>query len=297
MLRPWIHALRLRTLPLAISSILTGSALAAFYHGFRWPVFLLALLTAVLLQVLSNLANDLGDHLHGTDDHSRVGPQRAVQSGAISPVAMKRAMWACGLLALVCGLALIIVALGLSATMLVFLLIGLLAIGAAVKYTFGSNPYGYAGFGDISVLLFFGMVGVAGTLFLHTGAFNRAALLPALGIGLLCAAVLNLNNMRDIAGDAANGKRTLAVRMGSSTAKRYHALLIYGGLACLVIFTATHFKGWWQLAFVLGFLPLDRHLRTVQRNTVPRELDPQMKVLALSTLVTALLFSLGLIPG
>ncbi len=297
MLRPWLHAFRLRTLPLAMSSIITGSALAAFFHGFRWPVFCLALVTAVLLQVLSNLANDLGDHLHGTDGQSRVGPQRAVQSGAIAPKAMLRAMWVCGLLALVTGLALVILALGLSAGTLVFFLIGLLAIGAAVKYTFGNNPYGYAGLGDVSVLLFFGLVGVGGTLFLHTGMFPRAALLPALGIGLLCAAVLNLNNMRDIQGDAANGKRTVAVQLGTKAAKRYHALLVYGGLACLVIFTTSHFKGWWQWAFVLGFLPLDRHLRVVQRNSVPRELDPQMKVLSLSTLVTALLFSLGLIPG
>ncbi len=294
---PWLHAFRLRTLPLAMSSILTGSALAAFAHGFRWSVFGLALLTAILLQVLSNLANDLGDHEHGTDDESRVGPVRAVQSGAIAPAAMKRALWVCGGLALASGIGLIVVALGFTATTLGFFLLGLLAIGAAVKYTFGSNPYGYAGWGDISVLLFFGLAGVCGTYYLHTGAWDPAVLLPAMGIGLLATGVLNLNNLRDVHGDAANGKRTVVVRIGTKAAKRYHAWLVYGGFACLVLFTALHFRGWWQYAFLLTYVPLGRHVRTVQRTEVPRELDPQLKVLALITLVTALLFSLGLIPG
>ncbi|MDX9751254.1 MAG: 1,4-dihydroxy-2-naphthoate octaprenyltransferase, partial [Flavobacteriales bacterium] len=163
-MKHWLHAFRLRTLPLAASSIIVGSALALLaervnYNGapqFRTAVLVLALLTAVLLQVLSNLANDLGDHQHGTDNAGRVGPQRAVQSGAIAPAQMKRAILICGLLALVSGCALIVVALGFSLTTLAFLLVGLLAIGAAVKYTFGSNPYGYAGLGDVSVFLFFG---------------------------------------------------------------------------------------------------------------------------------------------
>lgn len=294
-MKHWIHAFRLRTLPLAMSSIITGSALAAFHSEFRLPVFGLALLTAILLQVLSNLANDLGDHLHGTDNEVRVGPQRSVQSGAISTVAMKRAMWICGLLAFVSGVALVVVALGVTATTIVFLLIGLLAIGAAVKYTFGSNPYGYAGFGDISVLLFFGIVGVIGAFYLHTRSFVPATFLPAIGIGLLSTAMLNLNNMRDIHGDAANGKRTLVVRMGTARAKRYHAALVLIGFASLVLFSATHFRTWWQYVFILSFVAMDRHLRFVMKNTEPRALDPHMKFLALTTLVTALLFSLGLV--
>ncbi|MBX2983733.1 MAG: 1,4-dihydroxy-2-naphthoate polyprenyltransferase [Flavobacteriales bacterium] len=294
-MKHWIHAFRLRTLPLAMSSIITGSALAAFHSEFRWPVFGLALLTAILLQVLSNLANDLGDHLHGTDNEVRVGPQRSVQSGAISTVAMKRAMWICGLLAFVSGVALVVVALGVTATTIVFLLIGLLAIGAAVKYTFGSNPYGYAGFGDISVLLFFGIVGVIGAFYLHTRSFVPATFLPAIGIGLLSTAMLNLNNMRDIHGDAANGKRTLVVRMGTARAKRYHAALVLIGFASLVLFSAMHFRTWWQYVFILSFVAMDRHLRFVMKNTEPRALDPHMKFLALTTLVTALLFSLGLV--
>ncbi|MEO7080046.1 MAG: 1,4-dihydroxy-2-naphthoate polyprenyltransferase [Flavobacteriales bacterium] len=295
MMKHWLHAFRLRTLPLAMSSIITGSALAVFHHAFHWPVFVLALVTAILLQVLSNLANDLGDHLHGTDNEVRVGPQRSVQSGAISTVAMKRAMWICGLLAFISGVALIVIALGLSFITLVFLLIGLLAIGAAVKYTFGSNPYGYAGFGDISVLIFFGFAGVIGTYYLHTGSFSTATILPAIGIGLLSTAMLNLNNMRDIHGDAGNGKRTLVVRMGSARAKGYHAALVLIGFASLVLFSATHFHTWWQYLFIITFLAIDRHLRFVLKNMEPRALDPHMKFLALTTLVTALLFSLGLV--
>lgn len=294
-MKHWLHAFRLRTLPLAMSSIITGSALAAFHHAFRWPVFVLALVTAILLQVLSNLANDLGDHLHGTDNEVRVGPRRAVQSGAIGTAAMERAMWICGLMAFISGIALIVIALGLSGTTLVFLLTGLLAIGAAVKYTFGSKPYGYAGFGDISVLIFFGIVGVVGTYHLHAGSFTPSTLLPAFGIGLLSTAMLNLNNMRDIHGDASSGKRTMVVRMGAARAKGYHAALVLTGFACLVLFTAAHFLTWWQYLFIITFIALDRHLRFVLKNTEPYALDAHMKILALTTLVTALLFSLGLV--
>lgn len=294
-MNPWLDAFRPRTLPLAVSGIVAGSALAAFRGGFRWPVFLLALITAVLLQILSNLANDLGDHLHGTDSEARVGPLRTVQSGAIAAATMKRAMWICGLLALATGVALVITALGPTPTMLAFLAFGLLAIAAAVKYTYGNNPYGYAGLGDISVLLFFGLAGVAGSFYLHTGHWWWPVLLPAFGIGLLSTGMLNLNNMRDAGNDAASGKHTIAVRLGARRSKAYHALLMLGGFACLVLFTAFHFNSWWQYLFLLAFPLLDRHLRAVRRNSVPCELDPQMKVLGLITLLTALLFSLGLL--
>lgn len=294
-MNPWIDAFRPRTLPLAVSGIITGSALAAFHSGFRWPVLLLALLTALLLQVLSNLANDLGDHLHGTDSEARIGPQRTVQSGAISPAAMRRAMWTCGLFALGTGVALVVISLGWSWGTLVFLLIGLSAIGAAVKYTYGKAPYGYAGLGDASVLLFFGLVGVAGSFFLHTGQWWAPVLWPAFGIGLLSTGMLNLNNMRDAENDAANGKHTMAVRLGPRKAKAYHVALVLVGFSCLVLFTASYFRSWWQYLFLISFPLLDRHLRAVRKNAVPRELDPQMKVLALSTLGCAVLFAVGLV--
>jgi len=294
-LKHWLHAFRPRTLPLAVGTIIVGSGLAAFSNGFRPVVLVLALLTAILLQVLSNLANDLGDHLHGTDNADRVGPRRAVQSGAIAPAVMKRGMLLCGLLAFASGVALIVVALGLTFVTLAFLFLGLAAIAAAVKYTFGKNPYGYAGLGDVSVLLFFGLAGVLGTYHLHTRGFDPLLLLPAVGFGLLSAGVLNVNNMRDIHNDAASGKRTLAVRLGREASKGYHAALVLGGLACLAAFTAITFEGMAQWAFLITLPALATHVRTVVTNHDPAALDPQLKRLALGTFATALAFSLGLV--
>ncbi len=300
-LKHWLSAFRLRTLPLAVSSIIAGSALAYLVSGidgnapFAPKILWLAVLTAVLLQVLSNLANDLGDHQHGTDNAARVGPQRAVQSGAISPRAMKVAMVICGALALVSGITLITVALGMSLVTLAFFLLGVLAIGAAVKYTFGSNPYGYAGLGDASVFLFFGIVGVCGTFYLHTRHFAPPVLLPAIAFGLLSAGVLNVNNMRDIVNDAASGKRTLVVRIGTSAAKRYHTLLIIGALAGLVGFALMADLGCSMWLFLLVVPGLIVHLKRVLTTTEPRALDPQLKVLAMGTFFTALLFALGVI--
>lgn len=285
----------LRTLPLALSGIVVGSALAAFHGHFRVSILVLALITAVLLQVLSNLANDLGDHEHGTDNADRVGPQRAVQSGAISPAAMKRAMLLCGVLALLSGIALIVLAFGLSLRTLLFFGLGLLAIGAAVKYTYGKNPYGYAGLGDLSVLLFFGPIGVGGSYALHGAPLAPAVLLPALAFGLLATGVLNTNNMRDIDNDAASGKRTLVVRMGAANAKLYHTVLVLGAIACLTAFALLHPHGWTGWLFLLPLPGLLIHLKRVLANRAPRALDPQLKVLAMGTFLTALLFAAGLI--
>ncbi|MFN6177425.1 MAG: 1,4-dihydroxy-2-naphthoate polyprenyltransferase [Flavobacteriales bacterium] len=300
-MNPWIHAFRLRTLPLAVSSIIVGSALAIPYSRisaevtFLPSVLVLALLTAILLQVLSNLANDLGDHQHGTDNEKRVGPQRAVQSGAISPASMKRAMVICGTLAFASGITLIIVALGFRLMTLLFLLTGLLAIGAAVKYTFGKNPYGYAGLGDVSVFLFFGIVGVMGTHYLHARYIDWLHLLPAAGFGLLSAGVLNVNNMRDIRNDKASGKITLVVRMGFDRAKGYHGLLVIGGLSCLMLYTSLAFRGMTQWGFLIAAPALASHLKTVMGTFDPAVLDPQLKKLALGTFATALAFSIGLV--
>ncbi len=303
-MKHWLHAFRLRTLPLAASSIIVGSALGYFFstnrigpsYHFNFRVFLLSLTTAVLLQILSNLANDLGDHQHGTDNADRVGPQRAVQSGAITPAQMKRAMFVCGLLAFISGCALIMIALGFTVKTLIFLLLGLLAIGAAVKYTFGRNPYGYAGLGDVSVFLFFGIVGVCGTYYLHAREFLAPVSIAAVAFGLLSTGVLNVNNMRDIHNDAASGKRTLVVRMGLANAKRYHSFLVLGGIIILLFLFIAFMPSakFLVIAWPILLLPLV-HLLKVRRTKEPRALDPQLKVLAMGTFFTALLFSLGLI--
>jgi 1,4-dihydroxy-2-naphthoate octaprenyltransferase len=303
-MKHWLHAFRLRTLPLAVSSIIVGSALAYVadqfnYNGppqFRPAVLVLALTTAILLQILSNLANDLGDHQHGTDNADRVGPQRAVQSGAITATQMKRAMLICGTLAFISGCSLITVALGFTPGTWLFFTIGLLAIGAAVKYTFGKNPYGYAGLGDVSVFLFFGIAGVCGAFYLHAGSIHLLVWLPAAAFGFLSTGVLNVNNMRDIHNDAASGKRTVVVRMGSANAKIYQTALVAGGLTCLIAFTALLAPGQWTTWLFLLILPVFIiHLKRAWTTNEPRDLDPQLKVLAMGTFFTALLFALGLI--
>ena len=292
-MRRWFHAFRLRTLPLAISSIVTGSSLAHFQGTFRWSVLLLALTTAILLQVLSNLANDLGDHQHGTDNIARVGPPRAVQSGAISPAAMILAMVICGSLAFGSGIALIIVATGFSLTSLAFLALGLAATGAAIKYTYGSAPYGYAGLGDASVFIFFGLTGVIGSYYLHTLSFDPVVVLPAIGIGLLSTGVLNVNNMRDIHNDAVSGKRTLAVRLGPARASQYHAAIIWGGVVAMAASVINDYRGLVQLVFIPFLLLPLLHLFRVRPISQPERLDPELKRLAMGTFAIALSFSIG----
>jgi len=208
---------------------------------------------------------------------------------------MKRAIVICGLLALVSGCALITIALGFTTSTLLFLLLGLLAIGAAVKYTFGKNPYGYVGLGDLSVFLFFGIVGVCGTFYLHTRMFHPFLLPSAIAFGLLSAGVLNVNNMRDIHNDAASGKRTLVVRMGSANARIYHTVLVLVAWMSLIAFALFQNAGWTTWLFLLAAPGFIIHLKKVWTNKEPRDLDPQLKVLAMGTFVTALLFSLGLI--
>jgi 1,4-dihydroxy-2-naphthoate octaprenyltransferase len=294
-MKHWIQAFRLRTLPLAVSSILVGSALAHFRGAFSWAIFGLALLTAILLQLLSNLANDLGDHEHGTDNVHRVGPLRSVQSGAISAASMKRAMVICGALALLSGLALIFIAFGSSLTTVAFLLIGLAAIGAAVKYTFGKNPYGYAGLGDLSVFLFFGVVGVAGTFYLYTQSFDAITLRPIFIFGFLSAAVLNVNNMRDIENDRASGKRTLVVRLGLKNALHYHFFLVFIPFMLLTRLAWPDKLGPWMWLALIGYIPPMIHLFRIQHADGKIPLDPELKRVALGTFFTAILFSLGLI--
>ncbi|MEO8590462.1 MAG: 1,4-dihydroxy-2-naphthoate octaprenyltransferase [Flavobacteriales bacterium] len=292
--RSWVQAFRLRTLPLAVSSIIVGSALGYFYGAFHPWVMVAALLTAVLLQILSNLANDLGDHQHGTDNDQRIGPDRAVQSGAISPTAMKRAMVLCGVLAFCSGLWLILTAFGHTLTTVLFLLIGLAAIGAAVKYTYGRNPYGYAGYGDIAVFVFFGLVGVIGTAYSHTLSFHPMELLPATTFGLLSAAVLNVNNMRDIKNDARMGKRTLVVRIGLEQAKVYQLVICGVAFTSLTVFSLVEdVMPWWAMVLALLISAAAAILAKLHRSRSSR-MDPYLKRLALLTFITAITFSASL---
>jgi len=291
----WIDAMRPRTLPLAIASIVMGSALAASRPPFSWAITLLAIATAVLLQILSNLANDYGDWQHGADSTQREGPQRAVQSGAISSRKMLLAVGISVSLSILCGLALLWVAFGPQARQFffVFVLIGAAAILAAIGYTAGLRPYGYAGLGDLAVLIFFGWVAVMGTYFLQTKRLDWDILLPATSCGLLAVAVLNINNIRDRRSDQLAGKNTIPVRLGLQPARVYHWLLLITAVVMAVAYVLLNFSSPWQFLFVLTVPLLIRNGVLVWRTSSPQQLNPLLKQLSITTLLFVLSFSLG----
>lgn len=296
-LRTWIHALRLRSLPLALASIILGTCLAAADHRLRWPVLILAALTAALLQILSNFANDYGDTLHGADHAGRQGPARTVASGAIAPATMRRAIVLCAGLAAVTGLGLIAAAALDPERALVFVALGGCALAAAITYTMGRYPYGYAGLGDIMVLLFFGWAGVVGTYVLHSGSFAARdllpVLLPATSLGLLAVAVLNINNTRDIDSDRVAGKITIPVRLGPRGARVYHWGLLAGAAVLALVYVALDYRSPAQFLWVLT-LPLGwRHGWAVWRADTAQTLDPQLRRVALIGLLFAITFGCG----
>lgn len=290
-LRIWIDAARPKTLPLALVSILTGSVLAFSVGSWSWPVTGLALLTATLLQILSNLANDYGDALKGTDNEQRLGPMRAIQSGAVSLADMKQAMIINVLLTIVSGLALVFYALDSVRSIAAFLALGVLAILAAIAYTVGNKPYGYVGLGDVSVFIFFGLLGVSGSYFLHTGQIEWRLLLPSLGCGLLAVSVLNINNMRDIENDALCGKRTVVVRLGQQRAKIYHLLLLVGALCAFASYLLLQDRSaWLSVPFLFSLIVLFEHGQAVYRASQPVQMAPLLPNAVKCALVTNVLF-------
>ena len=292
--REWIHAIRLRTLPLALASIGLGSFLAAFEGKFRWEVFILSALTTIFLQILSNLANDYGDSHHGADNLLREGPSRAVQSGKISLKSMKVAVIIFIVLSLTSGIALLYISIPkFSMEFLGLLIVGILAIGAALNYTMGKNPYGYAGFGDLFVILFFGFVGVVGTYFCHTGSFKWQTLLPSLSCGLLSTAVLNVNNIRDIVSDEQAGKMSIPVRIGRKNAVIYHWSLILISISATFIFVILNYTSPFQFLFMLSVPLLFFNGYKVASIHEPKNLDPFLKQMAISTLIFIITFGIG----
>jgi 1,4-dihydroxy-2-naphthoate octaprenyltransferase len=293
----WIKAFRLRTLPLALSSAILGSFLAYAHDSFHWYVFILAILTTLFLQILSNLANDYGDAVHGTDNENRVGPLRIMQSGLVTRRQMRQMIALFIVLALASGTLLIFTGLRNIGwkTILFFFILGLSAIYAAIKYTIGKNPYGYIGLGDVFVFIYFGIVGVAGTFYLHTNSFDPWILLPASAIGLLSSGVLNLNNMRDIENDTISGKRTLVVHIGSKAAKYYHLALISLSIVFSLIYTFVKFDSAYQFLFILTCPLFALNAVVVMKNTDPGELNIELKKLAFSTFIFSITFGLGLI--
>jgi len=291
----WLESLRPRTLPLAFASIVCGSALAFWQGVFNPAIALLALLTAGLLQILSNLANDYGDAVKGSDKEDRIGPLRGMQKGVITQTQMKKALIITVVLICVSGLALVAVACRTLADFLGFLVLGLLAIIAAITYTVGTRPYGYMGLGDISVLVFFGWLSVAGTWYLQAHALAPLVFLPATACGLLATAVLNINNLRDIDSDRENGKNTLAVRLGPVLARRYHACLLIGALACLAVFNLVWLQSLWGWLFVLAAPLLIKQARFVLREMEPVAMRPMLERTVKAALLTNLLFAVGVV--
>lgn len=293
----WLQAFRLRTLPLAVANAVMGSFLALADGGFRWPVFILTILTITFLQILSNLANDYGDAVSGKDTHERVGPQRVTATGLVTKEAIKRMIIIFVALAVISGTALIIIGLNNLnwKQLLIFFGLGLAAIIAAIKYTMGKNPYGYKGLGDIFVFIFFGLVGVIGTYYLHTHWLEISLFYPSAAIGLLSTGVLNINNLRDIETDAKTGKNTLAVKNGPAFAKTYHLVLVATAMLFATAYTITQYYSPRQWLFLLSVPLFIRNIVRVYKHKSSDELNNELKNLALATFIFALTFGIGLI--
>lgn len=288
----WISAARLRTLPLSVSGIIVGTAIAVGQQAYNGTIFGLALVTTVLFQVLSNFANDYGDGVKGTDNENRIGPERALQSGAISPKQMLKGIVVTAILSLGSAISLIYFSFGSDNLFYTFffLMLGVVAIAAAMKYTMGDSAYGYRGLGDLFVFVFFGLVSVFGSYFLFTKQFDWMVLFLASAIGFLSAAVLNLNNMRDRVSDQVSGKNTLVVKLGAHKAKTYHYFLIVAAMLLVVYYVAVQYQKPSDLMVVIAFVPMVFHIKKVVANKEPKLLDPELKKLALSTFLLALLF-------
>lgn len=288
----WIQAARLRTLPLSISGILVGASLAKLQGFFDTSLFVLALLTTVSYQILSNFANDYGDGVKGTDNQYRIGPDRALQSGAITKKSLQIGITINIVIALLFTLALIVAAFSDNLVLLfVFMGLGIVSVLAAIFYTVGKNAYGYRGFGDIFVFLFFGGLGVLGSCFLFTQSFQWLHLLPAVTVGAMSVAVLNLNNMRDVDNDAVSNKKTLPVLYGMGFAKTYHFIMLLIALGSVVCFALMQNI---SLLILIAFVPILFHLKRVAWIEKSIDFDPELKVVALSTFLFSLLF-LGIV--
>ncbi|MDI1255827.1 MAG: 1,4-dihydroxy-2-naphthoate octaprenyltransferase [Flavobacterium sp.] len=305
-MKHWIQAARLRTLPLSVSGIIVGSVYALSHptddietptEVFKWKLFAFAILTTLGLQILSNFANDYGDGVKGTDNADRVGPARAIQSGVISPAAMKNAIVITSLLTLISAILLIYFAFGSSNFIysILFLVLGILAIFSAIRYTVGNTAYGYRGYGDLFVFVFFGLVSTLGVNFLYSKQLDLMLFLPAMAIGFLSVGVLNLNNMRDEESDRKSGKNTIVVKIGGAAAKKYHFFLVITAMLLVLLYAIIDDFQFDQYLFLIAYFPLTKHLIRVYKNKENKLLDPELKKLALSTFALAVLFALSMI--
>ena len=293
-IKNFIKAARLRTLPLSISGIILGGFLAMSDGLFNGVIFSLAILTTIGFQVISNFANDYGDGVKGTDA-IRIGEERMVSSGKISPKQMKKAILISVILTIIFALFLIYESFGLSnfGYSLLFFVLGIVSIVAAIKYTVGDLAYGYSGFGDVFVFLFFGLLSVLGSYFLFTKEIYFLLTLPSISIGLLSTAVLNLNNMRDYQNDKKSKKNTIVVKIGLKAAKRYHYSLLLLSFISAVSYVVLTYTKTVQFIFLLAYIPLVIHALFVYNNKEELGLDAELKKVALSTFLFSVLLGLG----
>lgn len=296
-IKVWLSAMRLRTLPLSVSGIIIGACFGYYNGAFDWMVFTIAILLTIGLQILSNLANDYGDGVKGTDNENRVGPQRAIQSGQISRHQMRDAIRKNILIVIFLTVALIFAAFGTKNFLygFLFLILGGFAIYAALTYTIGDSAYGYKGFGDFFVFLFFGLISVVGSYFLFTRQLDHVTILPAISLGLLSVAVLNLNNMRDIESDKLSNKITMAVKLGKEKSKQYHYFLILSAIVVSFISSILYFTSFWNFLFFITYLSLLWHLSKIKIANEADDFDSQLKTLALTTFLFSLLLGIGYI--
>jgi 1,4-dihydroxy-2-naphthoate octaprenyltransferase len=296
-LKPWLSAMRLRTLPLSVSGILIGSCFSYYNGHFNWWILTLAILTTISLQVLSNLANDYGDGVKGTDNEDRVGPTRAIQSGEITPDEMLDAIKFNIIVVIIFTLSLLWAAFGATQILflLLFIILGGLSVYAALNYTMGDSPYGYRALGDVFVFIFFGLLSTIGSYVLYMQTVDHVVILPAIALGFLSMGVLNLNNMRDLKEDTKVRKITLAVKLGIKRAKQYHYFLIVGAMFISVVFSILYYVEPYNFLFLIAFIPFIVHLKKIKKAEKPDDFDSQLKILALSTFLFALLLGVGYI--
>ncbi|MBQ6586165.1 MAG: 1,4-dihydroxy-2-naphthoate octaprenyltransferase [Coriobacteriales bacterium] len=297
-MKVWIEAMRLRALPLSISCVILASAMAAFYGSFRWQLFIPMLLMTMCLQISSNFANEYGDFEHGVDNQDRIGPIRGMQRGEITKEQMKRALiiLACVIAVLIILLLALAFGLGNLGWSIAFLVLGGLCIWASISYTTGDHPYGYYGLGDFSAFFCYGIVAIIGGFFLHAKTIEPLVILPALGFGLLVAAMVSYNNLRDIQNDSACGKRTVANMLGIERARIYQVTIVVVGLLFFLAFPiAAGITTWWRYAFVLIYPLFFTQLARAMKVTDLAEYDAFMRPHSLKTAALAVLFSLCMV--
>ncbi len=285
----WWAGARPRTLPAAVAPVLAGSGVAWFYDGFVGPRAALALVVSLALQVGVNYANDYSDGIRGTDA-DRVGPLRLVGSGLARPAAVRSAAFGCFAVASTAGLVLVVL------TGFWWLLgVGVACVLAAWFYTGGRRPYGYLGLGELFVFVFFGLVAVGGTVYVQLGRLPVAGLVTGVAIGALACALLVVNNLRDLDGDARVGKRTLATRIGDRGTRITFLLLVTLAAAMVVVLAAL--TSWWALLGLVGIAMAGPAVRTVLRGARGPALIGVLQTTGLAELLCAVGVTVGLILG